>query len=164
MMNEGAVLRDGHESHVSRGQGLSFHEPSATSASLRPQPGILIFSRRRKLLHMNRRASELTGHLGKAETAPTTMALSRLVSEHCIQMQDILESRNAANIWEPFQLKHVVFEAGRKILVRGFGLADRNSFDDSRIIILLEEAGFRQEHKAQQARYPANQKSYPMRS
>ena len=161
MRNGGAILRDGHESPVSRGRELSFHEPSAVSVSLRSQPGILIFSRRRKVLHMNRRASELTGHLGKAETAPATMTLSRLVSEHCIQMQDILESRKAANIWEPFQLKHVVFEAGRRILVRGFGLADRNSFDDSRIIILLEEAGLRQEHKAQQTQYPANHKRYP---
>jgi hypothetical protein len=147
MMNDGAVLRNGHESHLWRGQGLSFPEPSAVSASMRTQPGILIFSRKRKLLYMNHRASELTGELGKAKTTPATMTLLRLVSEHCIKMQDILDSRKAANIWELFQLKHVVFEAGRKILLRGFGLANRHSYDDSRIILVLEEIGLRQEHK-----------------
>ena len=38
-----------------------------------------------------------------------------------------------------FELKRVIFESERKILVRGFGLADRNSHDDSRIVIVLEE-------------------------
>jgi hypothetical protein len=99
---------------------------------------------------MNRRASELTGHLDKADTGPATMMLSRLVSEHRTQMQDILDSRKAANIWEPFQLKRVIYQAGRKILVRGFGLADQNSYDDSRIILVLEEIRLGQEHKVQQ--------------
>ncbi len=35
------------------------------------------------------------------------------------------------------------------MLVRGFGLADRNLPDDSRIVILLEEIGHRQAHKDQ---------------
>jgi hypothetical protein len=36
----------------------------------------------------------------------------------------------------------------RKILVRGFGLANQNSYDDSHIVIVLAEVGRRQEHKA----------------
>lgn len=57
------------------------------------------------------------------------------------------DSRKEANIWELCELKRVIFDAGRKILVRGFGLAGRNSHDDSRIVIVLEEVGLRQEHK-----------------
>jgi len=47
-------------------------------------------------------------------------------------------------------LKRVIFEPGRKILVRGFGVAGRNSQADSRIVIVLEESGHLQEHKTQQ--------------
>ena len=60
-------------------------------------------------------------------------------------IQAALDHRRDANIWELFELKRVLFEARRKILVRGFGLADRDSHDDSRIVIVLEELGLRQE-------------------
>jgi hypothetical protein len=98
----------------------------------------------RQLLHMNHRALELTGHLDQAETGPATMTLSRLVSELRVQIQDTLDNRRQADIWELFELKRDMVESGRKILLRGFGIADRNSQDDSRIVIVLEEIGFRQ--------------------
>jgi len=44
----------------------------------------------------------------------------------------------------------------RKILVRGFGLANQNFYDDSHLVIELEEIGRRQEHKAEQAPSPTN--------
>jgi hypothetical protein len=93
---------------------------------------------------MNRRALELTGDLDQAETGPATMKLSRLVSELRVQIQDTLDHRRQADIWELFELKRDMVEAGRKILLRGFGIADRSSQDNSRIVIVLEEIGFRQ--------------------
>ena len=54
MMNEETVIRDGQEPHMRREQGLSPSEPSAKGASAHSRHGILIFSRRRQLLHMNR--------------------------------------------------------------------------------------------------------------
>jgi PAS domain-containing protein len=143
MMNDGTMMRDDHESHVFGGQGLFSPELSAESASVRSQPGILIFSRRRQLLHMNRRALELTGYLNQAEIGPDNEVHSAPVRELQAHIQETLDHRTEANIWEIFELKRCIFEAGRKILVRGFGLADRNSYDDSRIIIVLEEVGFR---------------------
>lgn len=151
MMNDGAWIRGGHEQHVRRGQELSSTEPSAKGASVRSRPGILIFSRRRQLLHMNRRALELTGHLNQTEIGPVNDIRLAPVRELSAQIQEALDSRKEANIWELFELKRFIFEAGRKILVRGFGLADRNSYDDSRIVIVLEEVSLRQKHKAQQA-------------
>ena len=138
-MNDGTVIPDGHESHVRPGQGLPSPEPSAKSASVRSRPGILIFSRRQQLLHMNRRALELTGRLNQTEIGPVNDILLAPVRELSAQIQE-------ANIWKLFELKRVIFEAGRKILVRGFGLAGRNSHDDSRIVIVLEEVGLQQEH------------------
>jgi hypothetical protein len=62
------------------------------------------------------------------------------------QIQEALDSRKEANISELFELKRVIFDAGRNILVRGFGLAGRNSHDDSRIVILLDEVDPPQKH------------------
>lgn len=151
MMNDGTVMRDGHESQVWRGQGLSSSEPSVESASADSLPGLLLFSHRGQLLQMNRRALELIGHLNQAGIVPDNDVRSVSVRELLAQIQETMAHRNAANIWDAFELKRVIFEAGCKILVQGFGLANQDSYNDSRIVIVLEEVGLRQEHKAQQA-------------
>ena len=51
MRNDGTVMRDGHESQVWRGQGLSSGEPSGERASVRSLPGILLFSHRGSTAH-----------------------------------------------------------------------------------------------------------------
>jgi PAS domain-containing protein len=151
MMNDGVVIRDGYESHVRREQGLSSSKSTEESASARSRPGILIFSRARQLLHMNRRALELTGHSDQTELGPVHDFRSAQVRELSAQIQETLDRRREADIWEIFELKRVIFETERKILVRGFGLADRNSHDASRIVVVLEEVGPRQKHQTQQA-------------
>lgn len=108
---------------------------------MRSRPGIPIFSCRQQLLHMNRRALELTGRLNQTEIGPVNDILLAPVRELSAQIQEALDSHKEANIWKLFELKRVIFEAGRKILVRGFGLAGRKSHDDSRIVIVLEEVG-----------------------
>ena len=152
MMNDGTVIRDGHESHVGRGQGLPSPQPSAKSASVRSRPGILIFSRRQQLLHMNRRALEPSAHLTQTEIRPVNDILLAPVRGLNAQIQEALDSHKEANIWKLFELKRVIFETERKILVRGFGLAERNSHDDSRIVIILKEVGLRQEHELRRRR------------
>ena len=147
MMNDGTVIRDGHESCVRREQGLSSSELSAKGASARSRPGILIFSRGRQLLHMNSRAFELTGHLNQAEIGPVRDIRSVPVRELSAQIQETLDHRKETDIREIFELKRVIFDSGHKILVHGFGRAGQNSHDDSRIVIILEEVGLRQEHE-----------------
>jgi hypothetical protein len=152
MMNDGTVVRVGYESHVRSGQGLSCSEPGTKGASVRSRPGILTFSRRQQLLHMNRRALELTGHFNQTAVGPVTGTRLAPVRELIAQIQEALDSRTEANIRELFELKRVIFETERKILVRGFGLAGPNSHDDSRIVIVLEEVGLQQEHKLRRRR------------
>lgn len=151
MINNGAVIRDGYESHVRREQGLTPSESTAEGASGRSRPGILVFSRNRRLLHMNHRALELTGCLNQTGVESVRDIHSAAVRELSAQIQEMLDHRRDTNIWEIFELKRVIFDGGRNILVRGFGLAGRNSHDDSRIVIVLEEVGHRQEHQTQQA-------------
>ena len=141
MKNDGTVIRVGSKSQVRREQGLSSSEAHAKGASARSRAGILIFSRAWQLLHINSRALELTGHLNQAESGPVRDPSSAPVLDLSAQIQEMLDHRREANIWEIFELKRIIFETERKILVRGFGLADRNSHDDSRIVIVLEEVG-----------------------
>lgn len=143
-MNDRARVREDKESHEKPGHELSSLASSTKSVSQNSIPGILVFSRRRQLPYMNHRALELTGHLDQAETVPAIMTLSGRVSDLRGQIQDILDYRRNADIWGLFELKRDMVEAGRKILLRGFGLADRNSKDNARIVIVLEEIGFRQ--------------------
>jgi hypothetical protein len=143
-MNDGVWIGDRQESRLRRLQELSSPATSTKSVSQGSIPGILVFSRRRQLLHMNHRALELTGHLDQTETGPATMTLSRLVRELRVQIQDTLDRRRKADIWELFELKREMVESGRKILLRGFGLADRNSPDNARIVIVLKEVGSQQ--------------------
>lgn len=144
-MNGGTMTRDGDESHMWRGQALSSLEPSANNVAQRSTVGILIFSLMQELLHMNLRALELMDHLAQSEIRPLNDIPSGPVHALWVLIKETLDRCKAANIcmWEPFELKSVVFEAGRKILIRGFGLADPHSYDHSRIVIILEEVGLR---------------------
>ncbi len=150
-MNGGTMMRDGDESDMCRGEGLCSHEPSAKNAFHRPTVGILIFSLGQELLHVNPRALELIDHLGHSEIRPVNDISSGPVHVLRVLIQEALDRYKEGNIWEPFELKSLVFEAGRKILIRGFGLADRHSYNQSRIVIILEEVGLRQEHEAQES-------------
>lgn len=123
----------------------SVSEPGSLNDTMRYRSGILIFSRGQKLLHANRRALELTGHLDQVEIGTVCEIHSAPVRELRNVIQAGLDHRRAASIWEPFKLKRVFFEGRRKFLACGFGLADRSSHDDSRIVIIMDELGLRQE-------------------
>lgn len=146
------VLKMGNETigqsvQVSRtpsGQGL-VSAPIPLNDLKRYRPGILIFSRRQTLLYLNRRALELIGPLDQAEIGAVCEIPSTPVCELRNAIQAALDHRRDANIWELFEMKRVLCESRRRILVRGFGLADRKSHEDSRIVIVLEELGLSQE-------------------
>ncbi|HEV2174203.1 MAG TPA: hypothetical protein VGR71_11580, partial [Nitrospira sp.] len=78
------------------------------------------------------------------------------VNEIRIRLQGIMESRGRTSIGELVESKRVIVEDGREILVRGFGLASRQSHGDFRIVIVLEEENVRQDHQPQQARVPSS--------
>ncbi|GKS63945.1 hypothetical protein YTPLAS72_12490 [Nitrospira sp.] len=128
----------GQVSHMRRGQGR-ISDPRLRDDTEHGQLGILIFAHRLKLLHINRRALELIGLLDPAEIGTACEIDSAPVRELRNAIQVALDQRRAAHIWEPFELKRVLFEARRSILVRGLGLTDRSPDDDSRIVIMLEE-------------------------
>ncbi len=136
-------------SQGSRGQAL-VHEQSLLNNSAHYRPGVLIFTRRQELLHADHRAMEVIAHPDQPHCEPSSEIHVAPVRELLNAVQAALDHRRAAGIWEPFELKRLIFEPTRKIVVRGLGLIDRNSHDDSRIVIVLEEVRLRQEHSESQ--------------
>lgn len=133
-MRGDTIRQRGHMLRMRRGQGsVSGRSPESDIGY--HQPAVLMFARGKKLLHVNRRAFGMIGRL-----------------DHSVPLRELrnaiqagLDLRRAANIWEPFELKRVLFEGRRRILVRGLGLSDRSPHDDSRIVIVVEELGLQEE-------------------
>ena len=121
-------------------------EASPLNDSAGSPSGILMFSRQKKLLHADRRALELIALPDQLLCDPRCGIHVGPVCELLNAVQAALDHRRAASIWEPFELKRVIFEQRRKLVMRCLGLIDRESHDDSRIMILLEEVRLRQEH------------------
>ena len=121
-------------------------EVSPLTDSAGSRSGILMFSRQKKLLHADRRALELIAHPNHFLCDPRYGIHAGAVCELLNTVQAALDHRRAASIWEPFELKRVIFEQRRKLVMRCLGLIDRKSHDDSRIMILLEEVRLRQIH------------------
>jgi hypothetical protein len=143
-MGNETISLNGQVSRTPSGQG-SVSAPILLNDIRHYRPGILIFSRRQKSLCLNRRALELTGHLSQADIGAVCEIPSTPVHELRNEIQAVLDHRRDADIWERFEMKRIIVEARRRILVRGFGLADQKSHDDSQIVIVLEELGLPQE-------------------
>lgn len=137
----------------SSGLGKSFSAPNSVerSASTAGRPGILVFSHTMQLLHVNRRALELVGRNGQTEVGSVSSLLSTSVTKLHAKVREDLESRAAAGIWEPFEVRRTDCEFGRTVLLRGFGLLDQTSSDRSRVVIFLEEDLSVREEVPQQA-------------
>lgn len=123
------------------GMGELSRSPTTEEEAARKtaRPGILVFSHTMQLLHVNRRALELTGHCDRAEAGPVRVAFSAPVIELRAKVQESLVARAGLGIGDTFEVRSVLCGAGRKVRLRGFGLPDRNFGHRSRIVILLEE-------------------------
>lgn len=128
-------MKQGGQISLMRPGQVALAEPSQREESEYDQPEVLMYSRERKLLHANPRILGVAGYLDH----------SALLLELRNAIQAELDLRRAANIWGPFELKRVLFEGRRRILVRGLGLADRSFHDDSRVVIVMEELGTQEE-------------------
>lgn len=127
-MRGDTVRTRGHVVRMRRGEG-TVSEPGQQNDVEDYQPEVLMFSRGRKLLHVNRQAVGVTEHLD--HSAPLLELRNAI--------QAALDLCRAANVWKPIELKRVLFEGRRRILMRGLGLADRSAHDDSRIVIVVEK-------------------------
>ncbi len=103
-------------------------------------PGILVLAPTMKILYINRRAWELAGRPGQVVLWDSTgQVLSPVVAEVCAIVRTGLEARAESCRPEPFEYTRVIGEFGRRVHVRAFGLPNRLSFSQSRIVLVLDE-------------------------
>ena len=121
--------------------GESFPAPNSAKkfAHAASGPGILVLSPTMQVLHVNRRALELAARIGQVEVGSVNSLLSTPVFGLCGHVLEALNSRIAAGNWDPFEVRRFVGEPERSVLLRGYGLPDRNSKDCSRVVMILEE-------------------------
>lgn len=133
------------------GTAFVYSGHSENMASGQSSPGILVFSRSLQLQYVNRRVLELIRNIGQAVTESGLIVLPTPLLELREQIQERLDERLEANIWEPFEMSRVVSEFGRRLLFRGFGYPNQSASRDSRIVIVLEEIGSAEKDRNQQA-------------
>ena len=137
------------------GEGIMMKSTSEFShdfngiAGLRGGPGLIILSTDNRLLHMNRRGWELIRQISDSQTVTETVKaggmLPTAVTEICAEIQTLLKAQLGSKDWEQLEVRRLVGDPARPILLRGFGLPG----SDSRVLIVMEVMG-RRERVAQQ--------------
>ncbi len=103
-------------------------------------PGILVLASTMKILYVNRRAWELAGLAGQVGPWDSSdQALPPVLAEVCAIVRTALEARAESGQPDQFEYKRVIGEFGRRVQIHGFGLPNRLSFLQSRIVIVLDE-------------------------
>src|SRR5712691_1278054 len=124
-----------------------------TLVKQRVGPGILLLSPALQLIHMNRRAWELSGKITQAENGKAaTGVLPTAVTELCAEVITSLQVRTVAKDWEQVQIRRLVGDAKPPVLLRAFGLPDRGGVQQARILILMEEVTKRKERAPEKVR------------
>lgn len=142
---------------MSNGSNASGHQLSSESAhdiqgiaDLRGGPGLLILSTDNRLLHMNRRGWELVRNISEVQPLKAEGLLPTAVTEICAEIRCLLKAQFGSKDWEQLEVRRLVGEMRRPVLLRGFGLPGSEATQHSRILIVMEVMG-RRERIAQQA-------------
>ena len=116
----------------------------------RVSPGMLVLAPPMRLLHMNQHAGELLRNLpdvdyGNGHFKLAKGLLPKSVHEICAEIFDSLRDRSHAKDWERYEIKRVLASPHHPVLTRGFGVPDRSGHEHSRVVLLLEAIGRRNE-------------------
>ena len=113
-------------------------------ADLRGGPGLIILSTDKRLLHMNQRGWELIRQINDSQTVTETVKAGGLlptaVTEVCTEIHTLLKAQLGSKDWEQLEVRRLVGDPKRPILLRGFGLPGT----DSRVLIVMESMGRRE--------------------
>ena len=125
-----------------------------TIAEQRVGPGIILLSSSLHLMHMNRRAWELSRKITQAHNGKTaTGVLPTAVTELCAEVVTAFQVRTNAKDWDQVQIRRLVGTTNPPVLLRALGLPDHcGGFQQARILIIMEEVAQRRERTTEKAR------------
>jgi DNA-binding CsgD family transcriptional regulator len=107
--------------------------------------GFVMLSANLHTLHWDRRAWELCQKIADQPNGHAPTALPESVIELGREILKLLDVRNDVKDWEQFQVRRVVKNGAETVLLTGIGLPDHHRQEDSRLLIILERIGRRQE-------------------
>jgi DNA-binding CsgD family transcriptional regulator len=114
--------------------------------------GFVMLSASLHTLHWDRRAWELCQNIADKPNGHTPTSLPPCVIELGREIVKLLEVRNDVKDWEQFQVRRLVKNGTESLLLTGIGLPDHRRLEDSRLLIILEKIGRRQEFTLQDAK------------
>ena len=122
-------------------------------AEQRSGPGLMVLTPQLQTLHMNRQAVELCRELAQgASGASAAAGLPRPVHDLATDIRSMLQIKTEAKDWEQLQVRRLIGDTRRAVLLRGFGLPDHGGLEHARIMIIMEEIGRRQESSTEEAK------------
>jgi DNA-binding CsgD family transcriptional regulator len=131
---------------------LSAWDPMESLVDKRVGPGILMLSASMQMLYRDRRSWELCGLINKHHNSKSaTGVLPPAVADLAAEIMKALKDRSAKD-HENIRIKRLIGDVNHPVLLCGLGLADHNGNHDSRILIIMEEIGRRQNTAAEQAK------------
>src|SRR5687768_13396926 len=146
---KGSDMNKGTDKDFMSEAPVTFSHELKGIADLRGGPGLIILSTDKRLLHMNRRGWELIRQINDSQTVTETVKAGGLlppaVTEICTEIHTLLKAQLGSKDWEQLEVRRLVGDSKRPILLRGFGLPG----SDSRVLIVMESMG-RRERVAQQ--------------
>jgi len=117
-------------------------EPASPSAERRSCSGILVFTTSLQVLHRNPQALELSQRISQAETGTASSdRLPKAVTDLCHEVRSGLQIRIDAEDWAQFQVRRLIGDGYKPVVLQGIGVPDRGGLSRSRILIVMKEAG-----------------------
>ena len=118
----------------------------------RAGPGILMLTASLQMVYRDRRAWDLSGRINALQNSTGgNSVLAPPIAELCADVIAALKVRTNPKDWEQFQIRRVIGDPRRPILLTGLGIPDPNGIQHSRILIIFSELGRRQEAAIEQA-------------
>ncbi|TKB80876.1 MAG: response regulator transcription factor [Nitrospira sp.] len=122
-------------------------------AEQRSGPGVILLTAALSLVHMNGQATDLCKEIGQSHSSePGDGGLPAPVHELGNEIRAMLQVRTEAKDWEQFQIRRLIGDMRRAVLLRGFGLPAHGGLEHARIIIIMEEVGRRQASSTEEAK------------
>jgi len=128
-------------------------DPLNSIADKRAGPGILMLTSAMHMLYRDHRSWELCGQINRYHNGTAVNGvLPSAVADLCAEIMKGLKERIAAKDWEHFRIKRAMGNPNHPVLLCAVGLPDPRNIQDSRILIIMEEIGRRQNTATDQAK------------
>ena len=108
-------------------------------AEQRSGPGLMVLTPQLQTLHMNRQAVELCRELAQgASGASAAAGLPRPVHDLATDIRSMLQIKTEAKDWEQLQVRRLIGDTRRAVLLRGYALGRIDAILDA-LLAFVEE-------------------------